>query len=238
MITQKKLLAALVLAAAPAFAQEAQTEAPKVENLEAKLEELKLPENTAPALVTNEKLYSVQNRYSNLQYRPEIAVGGAMNFAGSTFIKMKQVDATARFHLTNRWDVSGSYSYAFNDFTDGAKELFRTRNILADAAFVKNRADALVGFHVFYGKFRITMDRVLYFDQYVAVGPGWITTQFGTATATVADVGMVFWTGRNLNFRLGFKNSWFEEKRQLSSSRVYHLLGHLDIGYTFGGGRG
>jgi uncharacterized protein with beta-barrel porin domain len=79
------------------------------------------------------------------------------------------------------------------------------------------------------------MDQVLYFDQYVAAGPGFVTTQYGSSPAAVVDVGFAFWLGRNASLRFGVKSQYFNEKRFVDSSNVTHVLGHFDIGYAFGG---
>jgi outer membrane beta-barrel protein len=204
--------------------------------LEQQLENLKLPENAAPSVVSAEKLYLVQNRYSSLRHRSEVTVGASKNFAGSSFIAMSQLDLSYRFHLNNRWNLSASGSYTFNELTSGAQELLNTKKIVPDAAYIKNRADFLVGYNLFYGKMRFSMERVAYFDIYMAAGPGRITTQFGPTTAAVVDAGAAIWVGRRWSARFGIKNSFFKEQRVLSTSNVYHMLGHLDLGVLFGGG--
>lgn len=250
MNAQKLLFALATCSPALAFATAptAEAPAPATENLEAKLDELKLPANQAPAGVSSEHLYAVQTRYSNLSLRPEVSVGGAYNFGGSTFLKMTQLDTTLRFHITNRFDISASYSRAYNEFTSGANELLalgRGEQALVDTALVMSRKDVLIGFNAFYGKLRFSMDNVLYFDQYVAVGPGKVDYTVGasgenlSATSAVADVGFVFWMGRYMSLRAGVKNELFHEKRVLSEGTAYHALGHVDLGIVFGSfGRG
>jgi hypothetical protein len=100
---------------------------------------------------------------------------------------------------------------------------------------VKTRFDALLGFNLFYGKFRMNMDNVFYFDQYVAIGPGLVTTQYDSAMAAVADIGFALNFGNNWTARLGAKSDLYNEKLSATKSLAYHLLGHVDIGYLIGG---
>ncbi|RYZ72243.1 MAG: hypothetical protein EOP09_03480 [Proteobacteria bacterium] len=120
--------------------------------------------------------------------------------------------------------------------TNGANRLAQTDGIVPDAAFVKSRFDALAGYNLFYGKFRLSMDTVWYFDQYIAFGPGYITTQYESSPALVADIGFVFWMGRNASFRFGVKNEFFKEQTLTESKTEHHMLGHLSVGYAFGTG--
>jgi hypothetical protein len=88
---------------------------------------------------------------------------------------------------------------------------------------------------VFYGKFRVSMDQVFYFDQYVALGAGSVGLNTGRQTAAVGDVGFVLWLGRKGSIRFGVKDYFYNEQRRLSSSRVHDLVGHIDAGFLFGG---
>ncbi len=205
-------------------------------SLENQLAELQTP-TRPPAGVTREKMYVVQSRYNPLAKRFGFDLGASRNFSGSSYLNMTQMNLDLRYHLSDRWDLALGGSYGFNSFTSDADRLMAEQGMLPDTAYVKNRAHLLIGYNVFYGKFRLGMDNTFYFDQYVAVGPGIVTTQFGSASAGVADVGFVFWAGRHGNVRLGVQNEFFNEKRLKSSSFERHTLAHLDIGYTFGGSK-
>lgn len=199
------------------------------------MNDLKMPENVAPMGLRSEKLYSAQPRNTSLAKRLEFDLGGAYNLAGNAFLNQTQVDLTARYHLTDRWNIALSGSYGWNAFTKSAQTLIDNDSRLPDAAAVKWRADALLGYNLFYGKFRVNMDNVMYFDQYVAVGPGLVNTQYQTAVSAVADIGFALWFGKNWTARFGAKNDFYNEKHLADTSLAYHLLGHVDIGYLLGG---
>ncbi len=92
-----------------------------------------------------------------------------------------------------------------------------------------------MGLHTFYGKFRLTLDHVLYFDHYVALGPGWVSFSSGKGPAGVVDTGFVFWLGKSWSVRTGLKDYVFKEQRVASSGLAQHLIFHLDIGWVLGG---
>jgi len=205
-------------------------------DLGSQLQDLKLPSNVAPAGVTSEKLYSVQNRFTRLDRRFEFTLGGAKNFTGNGLLVMHQFNAGIAYHVNDRWSLSASGSYGFNDFTDSAYLLMEREGIVPDAAIVKWRSDLLANYNLFYGKFRMNMDQVFYFDQYVAAGPGLVNTQYGTSPAAVVDVGFSLWFGKNWSARFGAKNDFFSEKKVNGTDFVDHMLGHLEVGYLIGSG--
>ncbi len=225
--------AALALHSVPAFAEPVANDS----SLESQLDDLQAPANRPPEGVTKEKLYVVQSRFNPLKGRFGVSLGAARNFTGSSYLNMSQLNADFRYHLSDRWSLNLGGAYGFNSFTSDANRLMNSEGILPDTAYVKSRAHLLAAYNVFYGKFRVSMEETFYFDQYVAIGPGLVTTQFGGAPSGDLDVGFVFWAGRHFDVRIGLENEFFEENRLKSSSFERHSLGHLDIGYTFGGAK-
>jgi outer membrane beta-barrel protein len=219
-------LLVLVLTAGPVFS---------AEDLEQKLEGLSLPNNQAPARKYDENLYSVQSRFVPLNLASELKLAGAMNFTADSYVDSRELSLAYRFHINDRWHLTGSGSYVFNSLSTAGKKLRDLERIIPDAAWVKYRAELLGGFNLFYGKFRLNMDRVFYLDQYVAMGPGLITTNKANAMAGVGDIGLVFWMGRRLSVQVGVKEYFYKQKRELSSSFVNDVVGHFDVGFLFGG---
>jgi outer membrane beta-barrel protein len=204
-------------------------------DLTTQLDDLRIPQNVAPTGVTTEKLYAVQNRFVSLEKRFEVALGASKNFTGNGFLQMTQINGGVTYHLNNRWSLGLSGSYGFNEFTASANRLIQEERIMPDAAVVKWRSDLLLGYNLFYGKFRVSMDQVFYFDQYISAGPGLVNTQYGTTPAAVADVGFALWFGKNWSAKFGAKNSFFKEQKFMKSDMAYHLLGHIEVGYLLGG---
>lgn len=203
--------------------------------LEEQLDALGTPGDKAPAGLTSEKLYAVQNRYSELRRRLEFAVGIGNNFSTSSFLASKNGEASLRYYLTNRWYLGTSASYVGNEFSRDAQLIIENPGVVPDVGVTTYRADLLLGYNLFYGKFRASMDQVFYFDQYVALGPGVVWMQSARSLAGVADIGFAFWFGRNFSLRAGFKNYIFHETRFKSASVVNNSVGYLQAGYVFGG---
>lgn len=205
------------------------------DSLEAQLQGLSLPANQAPTSVTTEKLYSVQPRFVSLKQRSELSLGGGKNFAADSFLVSNQVSLNYRFHLSDRWNLMAGGTYVFNSLSSAGEKLRDMNALVPDTCYVKYRAELLGSFNLFYGKFRIDMDKVFYFDQYLSVGPGLVVMDTATAPAAVADVGFAFWFGRNTNVRLGLKDYHYKQQRRVTASMVNDLVGHLDIGILLGG---
>jgi len=200
------------------------------DDLEKELQGLSLPENQLPVTASEEKLYSVQTRYSSLDTRFELSAGGAHNFVENPYLDSNQVNGALRFHIAERFNLGVSGAYVFNQLSPSGKRLYREERILADFAFTKYRADFTLGSNLFYGKFRLSLDEVFYFDLYADVGVAAVWQNTGRRISPLADVGFAFWLGKWGVARLGVKNLVFKEKRQKSESLTYHGLAHLDIG--------
>lgn len=208
-------------------------------SLSDELSRLSASPNVAPVStqqVDPEKLYSIQDRYVALSSRSEISILASNHFSSEDFISSQDLGATYRFHLNNRWSLALSGAVTFNRLTDAGERLMTNEGILPDSTYTRYRGDLLVTFNTLYGKFRLSMDEVLYFDQYISLGGGVVRQQFGTQPAGVADVGLAFWLGKSGSFRMGLKDQIHYEQRRLSSSVVHDFLGYISVGYLFGGG--
>jgi outer membrane beta-barrel protein len=221
-----------LLASTAAWAEETKHE----ESLDSQLEALSLPENQSPVPVSQEKLYSVQSRYATLKSRHELSVGFAKNMTPPSYLSSQQIDATYRFHLSDRFSLGVGGSYVFNTLTDAGEHLRDIEGIVPDAAYVKYRANFLATYNLFYGKFRVSMDRVFYFDQYLSLGPGYVVTDLSHSAAAVGDIGLALWLGRTGSIRIGLKDYYFHEVRHLSASNVQDIVFHVDLGILLGQG--
>jgi outer membrane beta-barrel protein len=93
----------------------------------------------------------------------------------------------------------------------------------------------MVEYNVFYGKFRLSTDTVLYFDTFVAAGVSDVELESGNTTGGVLDVGFAFWAGKNWSARAGLKNDWYNETLVTGEELNHNMIGYLSIGYLFGG---
>jgi outer membrane beta-barrel protein len=203
-------------------------------SLDSELQKLATESNQAPAGVSSEKLYAVQYRYAPLKYRHEVSLGGARNFNSDSFTTSHNLDLAYRFYLSDRWFVGLSGSYVFNDFNSSGERQLAETGLLPDALFTKHRADLAVGYNLFYGKFRVSMDQVFYFDQYLSIGPGHVWyTNGANQWGVVGDIGFAALFGRHFSLRVGLKDFFVKEVRKKSNGMVHNLLGHLEFGYLF-----
>lgn len=197
------------------------------------LDALKVETNQLPPTVEKEKLYAVQTRFNPLENHLEFTMGGAKNFTPDSMTSSSQVDLALRYHLTDRWSVSLGGAYVFNALTPAGRNVLETSDKVVDVGYPKYRGELLATYNTFYGKLRFSLDSVVYFDQYLSIGPGYVQLQTGGSYAVVGDAGFAFWMGKNFSTRLGLKDYFFEEKRVLTSNWVQHLIGHVDVGYLF-----
>lgn len=200
-------------------------------SLEDQLKELNSG-NQAP-MVSREKLYAVQERYLPLRHKSEVTLGGAMNLTGNSFLRTQQVALGYRFHFNDRWSMGLSHAFVFNQFTTGADNLKTADGAVPHVPYASSRSDMMVEYHVFYGKFRWSVDTVSYFDQYIAIGPGIVAMNNGVVGAAVADIGFAFWLGKWGSARVGLKDYFYNEAYRSGSTASQNVHAHLDMGYLF-----
>lgn len=228
---------ALGLGAISAKAETTPAQAPSAPSLEDQLSTLSLPPNEAPLPMSSEKLYSVQTRFVDPTLRLEISANGGNRFSGDSFLRSQEVGGAVRFYITDRFYLQGAYSKVFNQLTATGDRFLAEENRLPDSAYASARADGQLGYNLFYGKFRLTMNSTMYFDHYVSLGGGQVQMATGWTPSFVGETGLALWATRNLTFRLGIKDYFYKETRLLSSSYEHNITGVLSIGWIFGGGR-
>ena len=201
--------------------------------LNEQLDRLMLPSNIIENSVAKEKLYSVQRRYAPLKKRLELSLGGSTQVTNTGFVSQRELTLGGRYYLSPKWSVGATYSYAFNSLTDSSEDLFREEGILPQVPFVKQRAEVTARYLIFYGKFRLNMDKVLYFDHFISLGPAFMRLDTGDSAGVVGDTGLVFWFGHKWNTSFGIKHYVFEkknikaEKYLANQAQVYFNIGLL-----------
>ena len=208
-------LAALALLAtgmgeSQAQADESRPASKSDESLEQKMQALNLNDR-APALVSEERLYAVQNRLSPLSHRSELSLGVGSNLTSDSFINSNQFELNYRYHLDDRWSVGIERTWVSNSLSAAANDLQSSVGMVPRVPYAIARTDLTGEANLFFGKLRITSERVFYFDQYVAAGVGFVQMNDGTVGALVGDVGVVGWIGRSASARLGLRDYYNNE---------------------------
>ena len=217
-----------MLAAVPAFAE-------TTPSLSDQMRSLSVPESELPPSASMEKLYSVQTRHASLHRRHEFGVGFAKSVLGQDFVSSNQVSGNYRFHFNDHWSFGISGMYFFNSLSPFAEKLIAKENIYPDMAYVKAISDATLGYNLFYGKFRVSSENVLYFDQYLTAGAALVSMSTGRSAAATAGAGMLFWWGKQGSVRVGVKDYVYNEKRTFDTNTVHNMVFHLDLGILLGG---
>ena len=204
--------------------------------LNEQLENLKLPESTLANFVSKEKLYSVQNRHVSLKKRLGISLAGMEQFSDTGFISNREVALETRYYINSKWSVGASYSYAFNELTEASNDFYILEGVLPKVSYTKSRTDITMRYLLFYGKFRLGMNKTFYFDHYISLGPSLNSLDTGNHVGIAADTGIMFWIGQNWNVLFGIKNYSFlkdnletQESEFINQAKIY-----LSAGFLFG----
>lgn len=203
-------------------------------SLEEDLDALKIPGNQAPAGVTQEKLYSVQERLNPLAHQSELSLGVGKNLTADAFIDTQEAFAGYRYNLSNQWFLGAGANMVFNSLSGAGQRLREIDQVVPDSTYSKYRFDAHAGLNLFYGKFRVSNEKVFYFDQYLTLGPGLVMNEVESAPAAVGEVGISLWTANRTSVRVGLKDYLFQEKRILSQGLVNHLVAQISVGILLG----
>jgi outer membrane beta-barrel protein len=224
---KKLLLSLLVLTSANMQAEDA---------LESKLDKLNIPSDRVTPMVSSDKLYIVNSRYSNLNKRHEFTFSGGNNFTPDSHLTNKQMAATYRFHYNSL--ISGGLRYTdyTNELSASGKALFEAKALVPDSDFAFESKEVFLSYNTFYGKMRLTKERIVYFDQYISLGYGKIDLASGEENLFTADVGFAFWMGRNFSARFAVKNEFYKNQVMAGEKQVHNAVGLIEFGYLFGEG--
>jgi outer membrane beta-barrel protein len=201
-----------------------------------KLEKLNIPDDKVSPVVSKDKLYVVNTRYSSLNKRHEVDIFGANNFTSDSHLLTRQAGMSYRFHINDKWGVGLRYTNYFNELSDAGKALFDNKSLLPDSDFAYKSTDLFVNYNTMYGKLRLSKESVIYFDQYISLGYGTVDLESGEQNMIIADLGFSFWLGQNYSIRAGLKNEFYEQRQKTENRNIHNAMGYISFGYLFGKG--
>jgi len=206
-------------------------------DLNKRLDDLRIPDDKITPIVSADKYYLVNERYSSLTNRHEVSMLGGHNFNAVSHLDNKQLGAAYRYHLDPRFSFALKYQVYQNQLTDAGKKLYDDQKILPDADYALKSTTLMVNMNTIYGKMRITEKQVVYFDQYVGIGYGDIDLARGLQKMINLDLGFAFWLGKNMSARIGLNNEFYEQRKLTGVENIHNAMGYIEFGYLFGKGR-
>lgn len=202
--------------------------------LESELEALAVPVDKALVSTTKDKLYSIQERLSPLTNRHEFGLIGGRNLNQDGSIVSTQLGGLYRYHINGKWALGLNHSRMNNELSATGKKLVSEQNVVPDRDFIVSQTDLVGEYNLFYGKMRLDLDQVVYFDQFWNVGVGQVELGNSNATALVIDAGFAFWMGKMMSARIGLKNDFFKEQNLNGETNVHNMVGYLSLGILLG----
>lgn len=206
------------------------------QDLEKKIDALNIPDDKVSAVLSDDQLYIVNERYSSLKNRHEVTIMGANNFTADSHLSTKQAGLSYRYHLNADWSFGARYTRYTNKLTTAGKNLFDSQKILPDSDYALNGKELFVNYNTIYGKLRWTEDTIVYFDQYVSLGGGKVKLSSAETNLMFADLGFSFWIGKHMSARFGVKNEFYKQTQKFGDRNIHNANGYLEFGYLFGEG--
>tara|TARA_B100001971_G_C18268046_1_gene596702 strand:- start:140166 stop:140876 length:711 start_codon:yes stop_codon:yes gene_type:complete len=207
-----------------------------MDDLERRLNLLNVPDDRVTPVIEKEKLRIINKRYSSLTNRHEIDMMGGNNFNADSHMSTRQLGLAYRYHLNQDWSFGIRYTEYQNELTEAGQKLFDDKNILPDKDYADKSTDAFVNYNTVYGKFRLGSERVVYFDQYIALGYGDMALANGNTNFYLLDLGVAFWVGKNFSSRIGLKNEFYQQEQENGTQNKHNAMGYVSFGYLFGEG--
>jgi outer membrane beta-barrel protein len=204
--------------------------------LEKKLESLSIPDDKVTTVLSEDKLYVLNNRYSSLINRHELTVAGANNFTADSHLVTQQAALSYRYHINSKWSLGARYTRYTNKLSSAGQILFNNKSIIPDTDFAMNGQELFVNYNTIYGKLRWSEDSVVYFDQYISLGGGKVKLSSGDKNLALADIGLSFWLGNHGSARIGLKNEFYQQNQLSGSRNIHNGIGYIEFGYLFGTG--
>lgn len=206
-------------------------------DLTKKLDDLRVPDDQISPMVTQDKLYLVNKRYSSLVNRHEVSFSGGKNYSAPSHIDNQFTSMLYRYHINSTFQLGLRYNTYYNDLTAAGKQLFEDEKIFPDTDFALKSTSAFFGFNTFYGKMRLSQKSVVYFDQYINLGYGEIDlAKNGLQKIVNVDAGFSFWLGKHMSARLGINNEFYTQRKATGLANVHNTMAYVELGYLFGEG--
>jgi outer membrane beta-barrel protein len=224
----KSLLIGLLLVAGNAFGSDVP--------LEKKLDNLNIPDDRVSSVVSEDRLFIVNKRYSSLVNRHEITMSGAYNFTPDSHLTTRQLGTTYRYHLNSSWSFGARYQKFYNELSSAGQKLFDEKQIVPDSDFALSSSEVFANYNTIYGKLRFSSRTVVYFDQYISLGAGKIELDAGKENLLVADLGFSFWLGKHMSTRVGVRNEFYSQEQVTGRRDIHNAIGYFEVGYLFGQG--
>jgi outer membrane beta-barrel protein len=203
--------------------------------LESELNALSVPADKAMVSTTKDKLFSIQSRLYPLGGRHELSFSGGKNLNQDGHLNSNQWGGQYRYHVNDKWAFGLNYFRVNNELSSAGKKLVNDKGIIPDRDYVVSQTDVMAEYNLFYGKMRLDLDSVVYFDQYWGLGAGQVELGGGNSTAMVLDAGFAFWFGKMASARMGLKNDFYTEKNVNGSTSVHNMVGYVAFGILLGG---
>jgi outer membrane beta-barrel protein len=205
-------------------------------DLEKRLDALNIPDDQVVPMISEEKLFVVNTRYSSLVNRHELTLQGANNLTADSHLSTNQAALSYRYHINSKWSLGTRYSRYSNKLTNAGQRLFDDKQILPDTDFALNSQELFVSYNTIYGKLRWSETSVVYFDQYIALGGGKVELASGKNNMALVDLGLAFWIGKHMSTRVGIKNEFYNQAQLTGNRSMHNTMGYFEIGYLFGSG--
>ncbi len=222
-----KLILVALFISASAFA---------VDSMEAKLDALNIPSDKISPVISRDRLFVLNNRYSSLTNRHETTFFGSNNFNTESHMESRQAGLTYRYHINPKWSLGLRHTEYYNQLTAAGEKLLSEKQIAPDSDFAKSSNEIFANYNLLYGKMRMTQKTVVYFDQYIALGAGKIDLDNGSQNMGIADIGVALWIGGNMSARFGLKNEFYKQETRNGTKDIHNANGYLELGYLFGEG--
>lgn len=208
----------------------------KPESLENKLDDLRIPDDQVSSVISEDKLFVVNRRYSSLVNRHEFTISGGNNFTPDSHLSTRQLSGSYRYHLNSTWSFGIRYQKIYNELSGAGEKLFEDKRIVPDSDFARSSYEGFVNFHTFYGKMRINSSNVIYFDQYISLGAGQIELTAENENLYTTDAGFAFWLGKHMSTRIGLRNEFYSQNQITGRRSIHNAVGYFEVGYLFGEG--
>ncbi|MBD64253.1 MAG: hypothetical protein CME62_03545 [Halobacteriovoraceae bacterium] len=204
--------------------------------LEKQLESLNIPSDKVTPVVSEEKIYAVNARYSSLNKRFEVTMFGGNNFTGDSHIDSTNVGGTLRFHYNSRFSLGYRYTEYFNKLSEAGQTLYDSKELLPDTDYAIKSTEGFLNVNTIYGKLRFTQNTIVYFDHYVSLGYGEIALARDEVQFYNLDTGFSFWMGKHMSARVGVRNEFYIQQKLKGKENAHNAQGYLELGYLFGEG--
>jgi outer membrane beta-barrel protein len=190
----------------------------------------------AKDLNPEQKVYVVQDRIVNRNWRMEFSPEYASVLGGDNFLNTRKYGFNVHLHVNPKFSFGVRYMSMTNTLSQDGENLISDtsqvgRAFVPDIDFPKDEMLGQFSIYPIYGKMNLADLGIAHFDVYMTLGMGRMNLRSGSSSTWQAGGGVGFWISQHFSSRLELRYQNHKAQRTAGEYDVNTTVAGLQFGY-------